>query len=76
MYNEDEARDLKQIGNNIRELRKQRNYSQEGFADAVGLHRTYMGGVERGERNLSVLNLLKILRKLEVSPSEVFTNVV
>lgn len=76
MYTEDELCDLKQIGNNIRMLRKQRHYSKEGFADAVGLHRTYMGGVERGERNLSVLNLLKIIRKLEVAPAEVFANVV
>lgn len=75
MYSEGERLDLKQLGNNIRELRKFRNYSQEGFADAVGLHRTYMGGVERGERNISILNLLKILRKLEATPDEIFSDI-
>ena len=71
----DDKTQLKQLGNNIRALRKARNYSQEGFADAVGLHRTYMGGVERGERNISFLNLLKILKKLEVTPDEIFADI-
>lgn len=75
MYTNKESNDLKQLGLNIRMLRKARNYSQEGFADAVGLHRTYMGGVERGERNLSILNLLKIMRKLEVSPDKIFSRI-
>lgn len=75
MYSENEQRDLRQLGDNIRTLRKSRAYSQEGFADAVGLHRTYMGGVERGERNISALNLLKILRKLEATPEEIFFNI-
>ncbi len=73
MYTESEKFDLKHIGNNIRMLRKERGYSQESFADAVGLHRTYMGGVERGERNVSILNLLKILRKLECHPNQIFS---
>jgi len=71
----DDKTHLKQLGNNIRALRKARNYSQEGFADAVGLHRTYMGGVERGERNISFLNLLKILKKLEATPDEIFADI-
>lgn len=75
MYTNKESNDLKQLGLNIRTLRKARNYSQEGFADAVGLHRTYMGGVERGERNLSILNLLKIMRKLEASPDKIFSRI-
>lgn len=73
MYTEAEKQDLKNIGNNIRRLRTERGYSQEGFADAVSLHRTYMGGIERGERNLSALNLLKIIRKLDVHPNEIFS---
>jgi len=75
MYSEDEQRILEQFGNNIRELRRNKGFSQEGFADAVGLHRTYMGGVERGERNLSVLNIVKIIRKLEISPNEIFSGI-
>ena len=75
MYSESEQRDLKQFGNNIRALRKARGFSQEGFADAVGLHRTYMGGVERGERNVSLLNLLKIMRKLEISPNDMLSDI-
>ena len=65
------VQDLKKMGENIRRLRKEKGYSQEGFADAVSLHRTYMGGIERGERNISVLNLLKIIRKLEVKPNDI-----
>jgi len=75
MYSESEQQDLKQFGNNIRNLRKARGFSQESFADAVGLHRTYMGGVERGERNVSLLNLLKIMRKLEVSSGDILENI-
>lgn len=75
MYSESEQRDLKQFGNNIRALRKARGFSQEGFADAVGLHRTCMGGVERGERNVSLLNLLKIMRKLEISPNDMLSDI-
>lgn len=75
MYTETEKLDLKNIGSNIRRLRAERGYSQESFADAVSLHRTYMGGVERGERNLSALNLLKIMRKLEVPANDIFAGV-
>ena len=63
---------MRWVGNNIRSLRRMRGYSQESFADYVGLHRTYMGGVERGERNLSVLNIVKIARGLGISPGELF----
>lgn len=52
------------LGQTIRNLRSERGYSQESFADAVGLHRTYMGGIERGERNLGITNLGKIASTL------------
>lgn len=71
-YSEEERAILRWVGNNIRSLRRMRGYSQESFADYVGLHRTYMGGVERGERNLSVLNIVKIARGLGISPGELF----
>jgi len=44
--------------------------SQEGLADRAGLHRTYVGGIERGERNLSFANLLRLADALAVKPSE------
>jgi transcriptional regulator with XRE-family HTH domain len=54
------------LGKTIRDLRSARGYSQESFADAVGLHRTYMGGIERGERNVGVVNLSRIAEALEL----------
>ena len=47
-------------------------YSQESLADAAGLHRTYLGGVERGERNISLVNIWRVANALSVSPSELF----
>ncbi|HVI33748.1 helix-turn-helix transcriptional regulator [Phenylobacterium sp.] len=45
------------IAQNVRRLRKAQGFSQEGFADACGLHRTYIGAIERAERNVSVDNI-------------------
>jgi len=59
---------LKTIGSNIRTRRKKAGFSQEELADSAGLHRTYVGGVERGERNISVLNLAKLASVLKVKP--------
>lgn len=56
----------------MRELRKAAGYSQEDFALEIGLDRTYMGGVERGERNVAVLNLRKIAAGLGVSVGDLF----
>ena len=63
---------LVKIGKRIRELRKERGFSQEGFAYEVGLDRTYMGSVERGERNLAVINLIRIAKALKVEMGELF----
>ena len=52
------------LGNIIRSRRSKLGYSQESFADAVGLHRTYMGSVERGERNISLKNMMTIATAL------------
>ncbi|MBU6197938.1 MAG: helix-turn-helix domain-containing protein [Cyanobacteria bacterium REEB446] len=64
---------LLSLGEIIREKRKALGYSQEGFADLVGLHRTYIGSVERGEKNISFINLRKIAEKLNISLSELLT---
>jgi len=67
---------LKKIGKTIVELRKKkkdfkgRPWSQDEFADQVGVHRTFAGSIERGETNLSFLNILRIANALDVKPSE------
>ena len=56
------------VGRNIRRLRRERGLSQEDLADEIGVHRTYMGGVERGERNLTLRTLERLADRLGVSP--------
>lgn len=64
-------RDLQQaLGSTIRELRSRKGLSQESFADLVDLHRTYIGAVERGERNVSLQNLVRIAEGLDLSLSD------
>lgn len=58
------------LGRAIRELRRSAGISQEGLADRALLHRTYVGGIERGERNVSFGNLLRLANALGVRPSE------
>jgi transcriptional regulator with XRE-family HTH domain len=65
--------DERALGDAVRELRTELGFSQEGFAHAVGLHRTYIGGIERGERNPSFRNLVRIASALDVRLSELFT---
>lgn len=68
-----EVADIKVLfGNRVRELRRQRGWSQEQFAYEVGLDRSYMGGVERGERNLSLENIALIATGLGVILSVLF----
>lgn len=62
----------KQFGLRIRELRQQRGWSQEEFADECGVHRTYIGGVERGERNVSLDNIARIAIALDMEISALF----
>jgi transcriptional regulator with XRE-family HTH domain len=59
------------FGNAIREIRTQRGISQEALADKCGLDRTYVSGIERGERNPSLTNILKIAGALEVRAAEI-----
>lgn len=61
--------ELKALGARMRALRTTAGMTQEALAHAAGLHWTYVGQVERGERNLTYLNLLKLARALGVEPS-------
>lgn len=60
----------KKFGEHIRTLRKQASGSQEELAAACGLHRTYVGAVERGERNVSLINIVQLARALRVKPAD------
>lgn len=60
------------FGEAVRRRRKALGYSQEAFGDACGIDRSYMGGIERGEHNLALVNILKIIRALDIQPSEFF----
>ncbi len=57
---------LKTFGTNVQKFRKQKGLSQEELAKKCRLHRTYIGGIERGERNVSLINLKKIATALGV----------
>ena len=62
----------KDFGLRVRELRKAKGYSQEEFAHECGVHRTYMGDVERGERNVSIDNIAKIAAALKIQIKDLF----
>lgn len=57
----------KLFGENIRKIRTQKGYSQEKLAELAGLHRTYIGAVERAERNITLVNAQKIAEALDVA---------
>jgi transcriptional regulator with XRE-family HTH domain len=62
----------KSFGKRIRELRNQRGLSQEKLAELSGLHRNYIGMVERAERNISLANIGKLAKVFRVSLSQLF----
>jgi transcriptional regulator with XRE-family HTH domain len=63
------------FGRALRQRRHKLGVSQEEFADMCGLDRTYIGGIERGERNVALVNLEKIAKTLRISIAELFRNV-
>lgn len=71
--NEPSSQYLMLLGAAVRQERKRLRYSQEGFADHVKMDRSYMGGVERGERNLSFSNIMRILEGLDMEPGVFFS---
>jgi transcriptional regulator with XRE-family HTH domain len=60
------------FGKAVRQKRHKLGVSQEAFADLCGLDRTYVGGIERGERNVALVNVQKIARALRISLSQLF----
>ena len=64
------VKELVALGKVIRELRLELDYSQEAFADEVGIDRSYIGGIERGEHNIALMNLIKISKTLKLSVSQ------
>ncbi len=58
------------FGRKVRQLREKQGYSQERFALEIEIHRTYIGGIERGERNPTLITIHKIAKALNVKPSE------
>jgi transcriptional regulator with XRE-family HTH domain len=65
-YSKQQKETLKKIGVSIRSSRINAGLSQEGLAIKSGLDRTYIGSVERGERNISIINMVKISKALDV----------
>ena len=66
---------LVRFGNRVRELRKKKGLSQEGRALESGLDRSYVGGVERGERNISLENIEKLAKALGVTAAALMRGV-
>lgn len=61
-----------QFGRRVREMRKRKGFSQEALALACDLDRTYIGGIERGERNVSLINIQKIAAALGMPVKDLF----
>jgi len=64
---------LVQFGNRVRSIRAQRGLSQEELASLAGVHRTYIGMIERGEKNITLINIFKISSALGVKIFEIFS---
>lgn len=67
--------ELIKFGLKVRELRLLKGLSQEDLADLAGLHRTYIGGIERGERNVAFLNIVRLAKALEIPLSDLMKGV-
>lgn len=63
------------LGKRIAALRKERGFSQEEFAHECGFHRSYMGAVERGEKNLTIATIIQIAKTLKLSLSQLLKDI-
>ena len=63
------------LGQRIREHRRRKGFSQESFADHCGLHRTYMGGIERGEHNLTIMTALTVAKGLGITVARLLSGI-
>lgn len=71
-YSKEDSQYLRALGRRIRQFREEKRWSQEEFAFQCDLHRTYVGDVERGERNIAILNLRKMARSLGLKVHDLF----
>jgi transcriptional regulator with XRE-family HTH domain len=65
----------KKLGKKIADLRREKGFSQEGFAHECRFHRSYMGAVERGEKNITIQGLIRISKSLNMSLGELFKGI-
>lgn len=63
------------FGNRLRAARRERGMSQDDLAARTGMHRTYVGGIERGERNPSLTNIVRLANALEVEVAELVSDI-